>query len=122
MLINLSNHPAEGWAKEQFREACDRWRGVADMPFPNIAPSWSGEEVRALAEEYFSECRQVLATAEGPSAVHLMGEQVFCFHLTTLLREAGVTVVASTTERNVSYNPSTGMKEVYFSFIRFREF
>lgn len=120
MLINLSNHSSDRWLEEQKSQACEHWVSVLDMNFPSIDPKATTAEVKAVAEEYCQRCIELLATGEKPSAVHLMGEMVFCYHLATLLKEKGVCVVASTTMRNVHYTGS--IKESSFVFVTFREY
>lgn len=91
-----------------------------DLPFPAINPQMSTSEVRLLAEEYCSKCLGLLGAVEEPSAVHLMGEMVFCYNLITMLKARGVKVVASAAERDV--RQAGVIKEVYFGFVSFREY
>jgi hypothetical protein len=49
-----------------------------------------------------------------------MGEMVFCFRLVQLLKDAGVMVVASAAERDVSY--TNDVKNSIFNFVTFREY
>ena len=120
MLINLSNHPSEYWSEQQLAMACERWGSVVDMPFPSISPTSKTAEVQSLAAEYCEQCLDKLRCANEPSAVHLMGEMVFCFHLIAMLKAAGFSVVASTAERSVRY--VGGIKEAFFDFVTFREY
>lgn len=121
MLINFSNHPLAQWGQRQRREAMARWSGIEDMDFPVIDPTLSREELYPLVEEYFEQCR-ARAGMYGPDvAFHVMGESVFCYHLISHLLNAGYTVVASTTIRDVDYR-SDGLKLSQFEFIRFREY
>ena len=120
MLINLSNHPLEYWSESQLSLARECWGQVVDLPFPAVDPRASLGDVQALAEEYCQKCMELLADTDGPSAVHLMGEMVFCYNLVALLKKEGICVVASTTTRNVRYSQSS--KEVLFEFVTFREY
>lgn len=121
MLINLSNHPSEYWREKQIRMAQERWGEVIDLTFPTIAPEEQTCKIKELASEYCKQCISMLCTAEcDRSAVHLMGEMVFSCHLVNLLKAEGITVVASTAERNVHYVGE--MKEVTFNFVTFREY
>lgn len=121
MLINLSNHPFVYWSEEQRVEARNRWGRVEDISFPQIDPMADTDTVQTIARDYCSRCVRLLHEAgETPSAVHLMGEMVFCFHLTTLLKAEGVEVVASTARRNVSYSAS--VKKTIFDFVTFRNY
>lgn len=121
MLINLSNHPFEDWDEKQLEVARERWGQIIDLPFPMISPTLTTPELQALAQEYCRECVEMIRTsADTSSAVHLMGEMVFCYNLITLLKAAGITVVASTTEREVFY--INNVKSSKFKFVAFREY
>ncbi len=50
-FINFSNHPFESWGEEQ-KKAAEAYGTLVEIPFPNIPPEWSTEEVNALADEY----------------------------------------------------------------------
>ena len=51
MLINCTNHPSKLWGKAQ-KKAAEAFGGAVDIPFPQIDPSDSTEELRSLAAEY----------------------------------------------------------------------
>ena len=120
MLINLSNHPSQYWSEQQLALACERWERVVDMPFPAIVPTSDTMAVQQLAAEYCERCVEMLGDTTEASAVHLMGEMVFCYNLVTMLKAAGISVVASTAERSVRYVGD--IKETIFVFVTFREY
>ena len=115
MLLNLSNHPSSKWAETQIAIAKQQFGSVRDMKFPNIPPEATAAEVHALAEQYY-----ICIYTEAPKVVHLMGEMTFTFALVTILKAAGITCIASTTNRIVEERD--GKKIVQFEFIRFREY
>lgn len=121
MLINLTNHPTITWGEMQISVAQKRYGEIVDMPFPNISPQWSSKQVEQLAIEYFERIQTLLPKPQTNDAVHLMGEQVFCFKLLCMLSNAGYVVVASTTQRITKVLPN-GNIEKGFAFIRFREY
>lgn len=120
MLINISNHPIASWSYEQLAMAKSLWGDVCDMPLPYIDSRMNGDEVIKQAEidsrNYICHIQQY----EAPSAFHVMGESVYCFHLIRLLKEDGWSVVASTTTRDVMY--VDGDKLSHFTFVKFREY
>lgn len=116
MLLNLSNHPSTNWSAEQIDATCRQYGSVQDLPFPQIPPTWTTDEVEQLVEAYVIKVRQL-----NPMAVHLMGELTFCFSLVAKLQRIGIPCVASTTERNTIDKPD-GTKIAVFRFVRFREF
>lgn len=121
MLLNLSNHPSDGWTQEQTVAAEKEFGQIRDERFPLIPPEFSGEEVKKLAEEYLQKCKAVLGSPGETDAVMLSGEIVFCSMLSGLLLEAGFRVVCATTERNV-VELGDGRVERTFRFIRFRDY
>ncbi|MDR1895469.1 MAG: CRISPR-associated protein [Prevotellaceae bacterium] len=119
MLINLSNHPSALWQPAQI-EAAAVYGEILDMAFPVINPDWDVNQVKELAENYFRQCKQSLLNAGGDSAVHLVGEPVFCFLLAQLLLKKHILCITSTSERIVS--EEGGKKISEFRFKRFREY
>ena len=53
MFINLSNHPHQGWQPDQL-EAAEHYGEVVDLPFPQIPPQMTGEELDAEVARYFA--------------------------------------------------------------------
>lgn len=119
MFVNLSNHPSSLWGEEQ-TNAAQVYGKIVDLRFPTISPCCSSKEVQAMAEEYYKQVVSLIGEEKETSAIHLMGEMVFVFVLTTLLTQSGYTVLVSTTERNVSYDD--GKKVSEFKFVQFRSY
>ena len=118
LFLNLSNHSSDKWGETQL-DATRAYGKVVDMPFPEIDPGATTEEIYILAEEYAEEI-----TSRYPDrdlTVHIMGEMTFCFRLVTLLHARGVRCVASTTQRKTS-ELADGKKESIFEFQEFREY
>jgi hypothetical protein len=116
MLINLSNHPTSKWSTAQQSTAEYYYHHtIVDMPFPDINPEWSKEEVKIFAEEY----RQKILDMKAQT-VHIMGELTFTFALIALLKEVGIKCIASTTHRIVE--EVDGKKISTFQFVQFREY
>ena len=118
MLLNLSNHPSAKWPPDQMQTATQQYGSIEDLPFPQINPHWSADQVVQLAEQYYIQIRQL---DPFPTAVHLMGELTFTFALVTKLKAAGISCVASTTERIVNFEQN-GNKHSTFRFIHFRQY
>lgn len=118
MLLNLSNHPSVNWSKEQLEAAHVQYGGVVDMPFPQIRPEATTDEVMELAKAY---SRKVILHTPSVSTVHLMGEMTFVVALISLLQSEGIKVVCSTTERKV-LEEKDGKKTMQFVFCRFRAY
>ncbi len=119
MFINLSNHPTTKWESAQIDAVPKEYGQIVDLAFPNIPPQLEADDVAELAKEYFGKIAQLVGT-DTENAVHLMGETVFVYALATLLLRAGYTVMASTTERIVSYEGDTKIST--FKFVHFRRF
>ena len=118
LFLNLSNHPSDKWSKAQL-DAARAYGEVVDMPFPEIDPGATTEEIHRLAEEYAEEISCKYPDCD--LTVHLMGEMTFAFRLVTLLHARGVRCVASTTQRKTS-ELEGGKKESIFEFEAFREY
>lgn len=107
------------WQKEQL-DAAEKIGMIYDIPFPVIPPEWSSEEVAMLVGEYKKKIKEALPKPDGVSIVHVMGESVFTFMLVSALLAEGYVVVASTTERVVTYEGDR--KSSVFKFVRFRSY
>lgn len=117
MLINLSNHPSVNWSKEQTELAIAQFGSIKDMPFPNVPPDATTEQVCELAKSFLEKIKNTPSV----TAVHLMGEMTFIVALTRLLQLEGIKVVCSTTERIV-LEEKDGKKTMQFQFCQFREY
>jgi hypothetical protein len=118
MFINLSNHPSSKWSEAQ-TESARQFGDIVDLPFPQVDPNGDETYIARLANEY---CQKVIDMAGGkPVAVHLMGEMTLTFALARLLKAAGITCMAATTERVVVEN-EPGLKTAIFRFVRFRKY
>ncbi len=123
MLINLTNHPYRSWSARQVEVALDSFGMVVDLAFPAIDPHSSTAEIVAIASDFSSKIINILENSQPsqPSAVHIMGESTFCFTLVSMLIDAGIQCVASTTKRNVIFDDS-GIKSSIFEFVQFRPY
>ena len=119
MFINLSNHPSDRWGKAHQEIARENYREIVDMPFPQVTPDASNDELQILAQEYVQ--RIMSLTKSQTVTVHIMGEMTFTFMVITRLKEMGIKCVASTTERKTTYNDD-GTKVSEFQFVKFREY
>ncbi len=121
-MINLSNHSSDTWSSKQYDRAIELYEYIYDIHFPHIHPKADKEDIKLLAFEYFTHIKKTLHKKNHQNfAVHLMGEQTFCYALVTLLKKENIKVIASTTERNV-VDLGDGKKETTFEFVQFREY
>lgn len=119
MLINLSNHPSDRWQTEQIQAANTHYGGVVDVPFPEVPPMATKEEILRMAESCVEHIEKIAAPAE--AAVHVMGEMTLTYAIVALLKSKGYRCVASTTIREV-FEEEPGKKTVLFKFTQFREY
>ena len=123
MLINLSNHPAEKWQGNQISLAKEKYGSVQDLPFPQVPPAATKNEVVNLSESLFKQICDILderANNSKPNAVHVQGEFTLVFSLVTMLKESDIVCIASTSNRNVKQEGNK--KIISFEFIQFREY
>lgn len=119
VFINVSNHTSAKWSEKQLQEA-GRLGEVIDIPFPQIAPEATKEEIGALAQEYLHKIE-----AYQVSGVMVQGEFTFSYALIKRLRERGFMVVAACTRRQVEEQTmadGTVVKNSVFVFSGFREY
>ncbi|GAB4255864.1 MAG: hypothetical protein Kow0027_22740 [Saprospiraceae bacterium] len=115
MLLNFTHHPSKNWHSDQIAEASNCYGGVKDLPFPIIPPDIDEKGLDILVEEYY---QRIIELA--PAAVHIMGEMTFTCRMVSKLKDAGISCIASTTDRIVT--EEKGKKIVEFKFVRFRKY
>ncbi len=125
MFLNISNHPLEKWSPEQLMAARSLGHGViASQKFPNVPPSYTMEEVAAMAKGLVADVeKDYPQTGEfltPPRIAMIQGEFSLTWELTRRLHALGWRVVVACSERNVIDNPD-GTKTVRFQFVQFRE-
>ncbi len=118
LFINFSNHPSKYWDDKQ-RKASHNYGELFDMPFPQISPNASYEELQILAQDCVNKIASLGASQS--IIVHIMGEMTFAYMVVARLKEMGIKCVASTTERKTTYN-NDGTKVSEFQFVKFREY
>lgn len=119
MLINHTNHPSARWSEEQIA-AARSYGEVVDVPFPDVPPVWSSEDVAALAEK---QAARILAME--PAAVLCQGEFCYTFALVARLKAAGIPVLAACSERVVREREDEAgnvVRESRFAFVQFRAY
>ena len=119
MIINLSNHPSEGWQEKQ-RAAARCYGEIVDMPFP-VIPAESGEgDIASFVRDYLGRIE-----ALRPDAVFLMGEYTFVYMMAGELEERGIPALSSSSERIVTERTMEDgaiEKSTRFDFVRFRRY
>jgi len=120
MLINLSNHPSTQWLNEQLVEG-RKYGNILDVEFPVVDPKGNDESIKQLAQECTDNVKNILfQSKDTENAVHVMGEPTLVYHIVTLLKQQGITCLASTTSReSIEEN---GLKTSKFTFTQFREY
>jgi len=76
LFINLSNHPLDQWDEKQ-RAAAAQFGEAQDMPFPQIDPDASNDDIEALVNDYvakiitLAERHDVTVHYHGRNGLHL---------------------------------------------------
>lgn len=117
-FINHSNHPSQAWGNKQ-REEAERYGAIVDMPFPDINPQATIEEIKALAIE-----NGEAILAKKPKAVLCQGEFTYTYQLVKFLQDHGVLALAACSKRQVQAwkEGEEEHKSVVFVFTQFRNY
>lgn len=113
-FINFTNHKSEAWEQKQI-DAAREYGEIMDIPFPNVDPQCSEQEIKEIGEQC---CREILW--HNPEAVLCQGEFTLTVEIVQRLKSAGVRVLAACSERVVTERE--GIKTSVFRFVRFREY
>lgn len=118
MFVNFTNHPSSRWGKEQL-EASAPYGEIIDIPFPQIDPEASAEEITEKAERYAE-----LILSRKPDFVLCQGEFCMAYHVIRLLKEKGIPVGAACSERRVQEKVGAAgtEKTVLYRFVKYREY
>lgn len=118
-FINFTNHPSAHWNPTQ--TVCARQYGeIEDIPFPDIPPEMTQDELYALAEQYL-----VRLLSKEPCCVLCQGESVFTALMVSMLMQKHIPVVAAVSKRTVQESTNENgqtVKCVLFEFTGFREY
>lgn len=119
MLLNITNHPSNKWSEEQMNGALSLALDVIDIPFPNIDPKLSTEEVYQLADDLVENIKKKYGFNNICCLVQ--GDFTLTFALVTCLNYHEIPVYAATSERS-TVNNDDGSKTSVFNFVQFRNY
>lgn len=119
MFINVSNHHSSNWSQKQIK-AAEQYGAIVDIPFPNVSPYSTKEEIENLALKYLKKILEF----DQPT-VMIQGEFSFTYALVNLCKQKKIHTVTSCSERKVKeYTDRNGIthKMSYFDFVGFRSY
>ena len=118
VFINFSNHPSFRWSEEQLA-AARSYGDIMDLPFPNVSPTASTEEVQELAEPVIQKIIE-----QKPAAVMCQGEFTLSVYVISQLVKQGILVLTACSERVVTEKTENGelVKTAAFHFVQFRPY
>lgn len=118
VFVNFTNHPSETWTYEQI-EASACYGDIVDVPFPEVSPESTSEQIRQKAEAYAGKIMQY-----SPQFVLCQGEFCMAYHVIRILKEKGFRVGAACSERKVTEitTETETKKIVRFQFVQYREY
>ena len=115
-FISIMNHNMAGQQLLVAKKLGD----VVEVPFPNVPATATSNDVAKMGDDLISQ----ISPVEGDT-VQVAGEPTLTCYIVTRLKESGIKVVTSTTERisteEILPDGSTRKTNV-FQFIQFREF
>jgi hypothetical protein len=127
MFINFSNHdisdPDSKTYIEEQAKAASAYGEIVFIKFPHVDPMGDEDYIQALAIENIKKIMAHIID-KAHDVVHIMGELNLVYKMVTMLKELGVTCIASTTTRIAEEDLVKGKvkKESEFEFHRFRKY
>ena len=97
MLINLTNHPSSAWQVKQCEQLSRKFGEIVDLPFPQIAPTATTNDLHKTATEYLQKIDEMQ-----PDAVFLAGEFTFAFMMIDELLNRKMPVLISAAGRKTT--------------------
>lgn len=121
IFVNFSNHPSENWSNEQISAAKRIVSGgsIVDIAFPQVSGEADESEISRTTDKYAKEIISL-----NPSAVMCQGEFGICLEVVTTLKNNGIKVLYSCSERKTVETVIDNITEKtsVFKFVRFREY
>lgn len=121
IFVNFSNHPSENWSNEQISAAkrIVSEGSIVDIAFPQVSGDADESEISRTANKYAKEIISL-----NPSAVMCQGEFGICLEVVTTLKNNGIKVLYSCSERKTveTVIDNRTEKTSVFKFVRFREY
>lgn len=121
IFVNFSNHPSKNWSNEQISAAKRIVSGgsIVDIAFPQVSGEADESEISRTANKYAKEIISL-----NPSAVMCQGEFGICLEVVTTLKNNGIKVLYSCSERKTveTVIDNRTEKTSVFKFVRFREY
>lgn len=116
ILINHTNYPSERWSEAQRA----RFTEIIDLPFPNIDPCASQDEVRDIVKVSYKAIVEIAQNIDYDEiGICLQGEFSYCYSLfLALYHNFNIAVYIPTTERKAI--EKDGAKTSVFEFVRWR--
>lgn len=119
IFVNHTNHAATNWSAEQIA-AAENFGRIVDFPFPEVPPSFTAEEVRAMVLKNLQEILKL-----SPTAVLCQGEFNYTVAMVEELKRNKIPVMAATSARAVSEvveADGSTKKLSIFQFVQFRPY
>lgn len=125
LFINVSNHPSSTWSVEQKQAALKGGRMLVDVPFPNVPPTATRNDIKDIGYELIHKIDDVIANyggSESTTTITIVGEFSLTIFVVVKLRILlpGLNIVVATSERNTVINED-GSKTIRFDFVQFRQ-
>ena len=99
VFVNFTNHPSSDWGEKQTTEA-EKYGKVHDIPFPQVDPMSTEQEIQQLGEQCYKEIMKY-----HPIAVLCQGEFTLAVYVINRLRQKNIKVLAAWKEiKNKAYS------------------
>lgn len=127
MLINYTNHLSKNWSKEQTMAAQERYGEIIDIPFLNVVPDWTEEEVYKAACKEYKKIVEAIGEdklQDESTAVLCQGEFTLSFLIIKFLMWKKIKVISTVSNRVVEEKVEDGIskKIAIFRFLGFRAY
>lgn len=119
MFINFTNHSSVLWDDKQ-KEDASQYGMIYDIPFPQISPQMSSDEIKEMAEYWVK-----IIKDKHPKAILVQGEMTLTYHIVRLLKKDHFKVLCACSVRQAQERKDEKgriYKESIFHFIKFREY
>jgi CRISPR-associated protein Csx16 len=122
LFVNVSNHPSAAWRGPQRDAATTEGALLVDVPFPQVSPAATAEDLEEAADAVESEIERLEQVHERYTRdAMVMGEPTLAFLLVARLQKRRIRCVAATSWRE-SKELGTGERLTRFGFEGFREY
>lgn len=117
LLINHTNHPYARWSEPQKLHTTEIYKEVIDMPFPNVDPRMSINDIRLKVIDQLDHLNLSYTNYD----ILITGEMTYVYQYVTEASARRIRCICATTKRHTQTMDDGSILRT-FTFIKYRDY